>query len=73
LSSGPGTETVRHYLNPQLTPERLPELERSLNEALVAPVPKRLWRAAQDITIGLHDRPYGKTSQAIGQESPQTA
>jgi hypothetical protein len=67
LSSGPGGETVRQYLNGQLTPECLPDLERSLNEALVAQVPKRLWRQAQDIAIDLHDRPYyGKTSQEEG-------
>ena len=67
LSSGPGAETVRQYLNEQLTTERLPELERNLNEALVAEVPKRLWRQDQDIAIDLHDRPYyGKTSQEEG-------
>lgn len=67
LSRAPGAETVRQYLNEQLTPERLPGLERSLNEALVAQVPKRLWRQAQDIAIDLHDRPYyGKTSQEEG-------
>lgn len=67
LSSGPGAETIRHYLNEQLTAERLPELERCLNEALTAQVPKRLWRQAQDIAIDLHDRPYyGKTSQEEG-------
>ena len=67
LSSGPGSETVRQYLNKQLTPEQLPDLERNLNEALVAQVPKRLWRQTQDIAIDLHDRPYyGKTSQEEG-------
>lgn len=67
LSSGPGSETVRHYLNEQLTPEQLPDLERDLNEALVAQVPKRLWRQTQDIAIDLHDRPYyGKTPQEEG-------
>jgi putative transposase len=67
LSSGPGAETVRQYLNEQLTTERLPELERNLNEALMAQVPNRLWRQAQDIAIDLHDRPYyGKTSQEEG-------
>jgi putative transposase len=67
LSSGPGAETVRQYLNEQLTTERLPELERNLNEALMTQVPNRLWRQAQDIAIDLHDRPYyGKTSQEEG-------
>jgi len=67
LGSGPGAETVRHYLNEQLTTERLPELERNLNQALATQLPKRLWRQAQDMAIDLHDRPYyGKTSQEEG-------
>jgi putative transposase len=67
LNSGPGAETVRQYLNEQLTPEHLPELETSLNEALVSQVPERLWRKDQDIAVDLHDRPYyGKTSQEEG-------
>jgi hypothetical protein len=67
LSSGPGAETVRQYLNAQLTPERLPRLEASLNEALASQAPARLWRKAQDIAIDLHDRPYyGKTIQEEG-------
>jgi len=67
LSNGPGAETVRQYLNEQLTPERLPELEDSLNKALASQVPARLWRRDQDIAMDLHDRPYyGKTSQEEG-------
>ena len=67
LNSGPGAETVRQYLNEQLTPERLPELEASLNEALVSQAPARLWRKDQDLAIDLHDRPYyGKASQEEG-------
>jgi putative transposase len=67
LDSGPGAETIRQYLNEQLTPEQLPNLERDLNETLVAQVPKRLWRQTQDIAIDLHDRPYyGKTPQEEG-------
>jgi putative transposase len=67
LDSGPGGETVRQYLNAQLTPERLPELESSLNEALASQIPARLRRKDQDIAMDLHDRPYyGKTSQEEG-------
>jgi putative transposase len=67
LESGPGGETVRQYLNAQLMPDRLPELEASLNEALVSQIPERLHRKDQDIAIDLHDRPYyGKTSQEEG-------
>ena len=67
LDSGPGAETVRQYLNAQLTPERLPELEASLNDALASQIPARLHRKAQDIAMDLHDRPYyGKASQEEG-------
>jgi putative transposase len=67
LSSGPSAEAVRQYLNAQLTPEHLPELETSLNEALASQVPARLRRKDQDIAMDLHDRPYyGKTSQEDG-------
>jgi putative transposase len=67
LNSGPGAETVRQYLNEQLTSERLTKLEAGLNEALTSQVPARLWRKDQDIAMDLHDRPYyGKTSQEEG-------
>jgi putative transposase len=67
LNSGPGAETVRQYLNEQLTAELLPALERQLNEALETQMPRRLWRQAQEIAVDLHDRPYyGKTSQEEG-------
>lgn len=67
LSGGPGAETVRQHLHAQLTPERLPEFEASVNELLASQVPARLWRKAQDIAMDLHDRPYyGKTPQEEG-------
>ncbi len=67
LESGPGAETVRQYLNEQLTAERLPELESRLNEALASQTPTRLRRKDQDLAADLHDRPYyGKTSQEEG-------
>jgi putative transposase len=60
-------ETIRGYLNEQLTVEGLPELERRLNAALTAEIPARVWHREQDIAIDLHDRPYyGKTPQEEG-------
>jgi putative transposase len=60
-------ETIRSYLNAQLTVEGLPELERRLNAALAAEIPDRVWRHERDIAIDLHDRPYyGKTLQEEG-------
>jgi putative transposase len=60
-------ETMRGYLNEQLTVEGLPELERRLNAALGAEIPPRVWRQERDVAIDLHDRPYyGKIPQEEG-------
>jgi putative transposase len=60
-------ETIRGYLNEQLTPESLPELERSLNASLAGEIPAYVWRRAHDIALDLHDRPYyGKQGQEEG-------
>lgn len=57
-------ETVRGYLNDQLCVEDLPTLERQLNAALAAQIPRRLMRAPQDVAMDFHDRPYyGKQPQ----------
>lgn len=58
LVGTPDPETIRRYLNEQLTPEGLPELQQQLNEALADQIPKRVWRQERDIAIDLHDRPY---------------
>jgi putative transposase len=60
-------ETMRGYLNEQLTIEGLPELECHLNAALAAEIPARVWRQKRDIAVDLHDRPYyGKIPQEKG-------
>ena len=67
LVETPDPETIRQYLNEQLTVDTLPELGRSLNAALAAQIPRRVWRRACDIAIDFHDRPYyGKASQEEG-------
>jgi putative transposase len=64
LVGTPNPETIRRYLNEQLTAEGLPELQQQLNEALAQEIPKRVWRQQRDIAIDLHDRPYyGKAPQ----------
>lgn len=64
LPGAPEAGTVRPYLNEQLTLEALPELERRLNEALCAELPRRLRRKPQQIALDFHDRPYyGKAAQ----------
>ena len=60
-------ETVRGYFNDQLRVEDLPELERRLNAALGAEIPRRIWQQAQQVAIDFHDRPYyGKRPQSDG-------
>ena len=67
LVDTPDPETIRQYLNEQVTVESLPDWEESLNAALAAQVPSRVWRRARDIAIDFHDRPYyGKASQEKG-------
>jgi putative transposase len=67
LVDTPDPETIRQYLNEQVTVESLPDWEESLNAALAAQVPSRVWRRACDIAIDFHDRPYyGKASQEKG-------
>jgi hypothetical protein len=59
--------TVRGYFNAQLRVEDLPELERRLNAALRAEIPRRIWRQAQHVALDFHDRPYyGKRPQSDG-------
>jgi putative transposase len=66
-ATAPDPETVRRYLNEQLCVEDLPELERRLNAALRAEVPRRVWRQAREVAIDFHDRPYyGKQPQEDG-------
>jgi hypothetical protein len=59
--------TVRGYFNDQLRVEDLPDLERRLNAALRAEIPRRIWRQAQHVALDFHDRPYyGKRPQSDG-------
>jgi hypothetical protein len=43
--------------------EELPALERQLNAALVAEVPRQVRRHAQEVAIDYHDRPYYGTGE----------
>lgn len=67
LVATPGSNTIRTYLQEQLTVEELPELETRLNHALVDHLPPRLKRKPRVIALDMHDRPYyGKTEQDAG-------
>jgi len=60
-------ETMRVYINEQLTTAGLPALEAGLNRALQAEIPRRVLRRAQDVAMDFHDRPYyGKVEQSQG-------
>ena len=64
LVGTPDPQTIRGYLNEHLQVEELPKLEKSLNAALAAEVPRRVLRQAQEGVIDYHDRPYyGKGEQ----------
>ena len=59
-------ETIRGYLNGQIRVDDLHELERRVNQALVAGLPRRLWKPKLQIAIDLHDRPfYGHTPELL--------
>jgi hypothetical protein len=67
LVGSPDPQTIRGYFNEQLRVEGLPELERRLNAALAAELPRRVRRQAREVAVDFHDRPYyGKTAQAQG-------
>ena len=59
-------ETIRGYLKEQIKVDDLHELERRVNQALVAGLPRRLWKTKLQIAIDLHDRPfYGHTPELL--------
>ncbi len=58
LLGTPDPETIRRYLNAQLRVDDLPALLAQVNAALAEELPAWLWRAAHDVAIDFHDRPY---------------
>jgi hypothetical protein len=59
-------ETVRSHINAQITVDNLFEVERRVNQALVAGLPRRLWKPSLEIAIDLHDEPfYGQTPELV--------
>ncbi|MGI9173862.1 MAG: ISH3 family transposase [Rhodothermales bacterium] len=64
LPGAPKADTVREYLNKQLTLDELTVLQDRLNEALSDKLPQRLRHKDQRIAIDFHDQPYyGKAQQ----------
>lgn len=58
LVGTPDPQTVREYFNEQFCVEELPALERQLNAALVAAIPRQVRRQAHEVAMDFHDRPY---------------
>jgi hypothetical protein len=66
LEAVPTGHTVRNYLNEQLRPQDLAEIEERVNTALTADLPKRLWHTRLDLAADLHDEPfYGQTEELL--------
>lgn len=64
LEAVPTGHTVRNYLNDQLRPAELEDIEQQVNAALTAELPGRLWKKRRLIVIDFHDEPfYGKVPE----------
>ncbi len=65
--AGPQPDTVRGYLNDQLSLAELPARLQEVNAALASQVPARVRTHPAEVAIDLHDRPYyGKLAQDDG-------
>ncbi|MBN1993679.1 MAG: transposase [Anaerolineae bacterium] len=53
-----GGETIRGYLKEQVRVDDLHGLERQVNEALVAGLPRRIRKPKLEVAIDLHDEPF---------------
>lgn len=59
-------ETIRSYLNEQIKVDDLCDLEQRVNQALVAELPRRLWKTKLQVAIDLHDEPfYGHSAELL--------
>lgn len=61
LSGAPDSNTVRGYINEQLTPRQVRSLRRDCNRALASQLPGWLRDHPQEVACDLHDEPsYGQ-------------
>jgi hypothetical protein len=58
LSTAPDGNTVRGYLNEQLTPKVIRALQRDCNRALASQLPAWLRDHPKQVALDLHDEPY---------------
>ncbi len=62
-----GAETIRGYINDQLSAEDLPQLQEAVNRALQAGLSRDVKTRKLEVAIDFHDQPYyGKSEQAEG-------
>lgn len=63
MKNVPSSNTIRGYLQAQLQPETIPELEHQCNLALQAQVPDFVFDKPREMAFDLHDEPfYGQTN-----------
>lgn len=66
LVDSPTGHTIRTYLNDQLKPAELADIEKQVNAVLTADVPDRVLKKRRRVVIDLHDEPfYGKTPELM--------
>lgn len=58
LKGAPDSNTVRGYLNAELTPTVIRDLEHQCNRALIGQWPHWLWSMPLDVAVDLHDECY---------------
>jgi hypothetical protein len=69
LKEAPDSNTVRGYLNAQLLPAVIRDLEQKCNRALFSQWPHWLWSLPLDIAVDLHDECYYGESDDTDPES----
>jgi putative transposase len=66
LEAVPTGHTIRAYLNDQLRPDDLADIERQVNAVLTSDLPRRVWKKRRDLAIDYHDEPfYGKSEELL--------
>lgn len=66
LSGSADSNTLREYVNKAFQVERLAEVERRVNTALIAELPKKLHKKIHKVAIDLHEQPfYGKADSLL--------
>lgn len=66
LSGSADSNTLREYVNKAFRVEMLAEVEKRVNTALIAELPKKLHKKIHKVAIDLHEQPfYGKAAPVL--------